>query len=193
MFTQSEPELQAELIEALNKDFILFAGAGKGRGVLGWPILNPDEKVYIDLVVKARQPLIDIGFINKPFGIEVKAPDTGRKVFDMGFQLLSYRLSRFELRNGPEELAFILSYPRLKLFDEKDGLILERFLTRWRIGWCELTKYGWEISASAGQYYARRGYNDELKMTSQKNYPLITQRHGNYKGSKHRVSHGNGA
>jgi hypothetical protein len=184
----NEQQYQAALIKAMQDDFELYTGPD-GKGVWGHSMRNTRERVKIDVVARAKTHVLEMGFVNAPFGIEVKAPKDGRKVFDMAFQCLDYRFSEFKFQSGYKPLAFILAYPRLCVFDKQHGRTLERFLTRFQVGWIELDKHGWKIEASAGQAYARR-YKDSLRFTSQKNYPLVTARYGNYTASRQRRSHG---
>jgi hypothetical protein len=184
----NEPQLQAALIKAMRRDFEIYTGAD-GKGVWGYSMRDTSQMVKIDIVARGRSHLLERGFTFEPFGIEVKQPKEGRKLFDLAFQCLDYRLSTFRFQSGYKPLAFVLAYPRLMSFDKTRGRTIERFLTRFQVGWVEIEDTGWKIEAAAGQAYARRYMND-IRMTTQKNYPLVTARYGNYTASRQRSTHG---
>ncbi len=137
----NEPELTSWLIDELSPWFYVWKEV-RGRGYLDQNARN----VRIDLVIRPKPHLVEYGFVDELFGIEIKYlnPKTGnnfsKKSSKSVFQALSYWYSgaRWDLKDGQGyayRLSSVLLFSNFSFSDEADelfGSYDQYYRTTWR-------------------------------------------------------------
>lgn len=170
---QGEPELKAWMSDFLDKDFELHEEVRGSH-------LAHGTGVQIDYVAWPRPHLVEAGFVDAPFGIEVKyinpAEGFSRKAARAFWQTISYTDCAFLLKGDQVRLKFAVLFSNLS-FDVERGLLkqygetYENDLVAWRtllqlanhagVGLIELPgtrtePKGWAFRFSGGTYFVRR-------------------------------------
>lgn len=174
---QSEPELKAWMSAFLSADFDLH---GEVKGLH----LAHGTGVQIDYIAMAKPHLLAAGFVDQPFGIEVKyinpAEGFSRKAARAFWQTISYTDCEFNLRGEKKQLKFAVLFSNLS-FDAERALLKqhgaphENDFVAWRtllqlanhagVGLIELPgtreePKGWALRFSGGTYFVRRDGRD---------------------------------
>lgn len=115
----SEGELKEWFKQTFHEDFHIF------EECVGIHLIE-DRPVRIDFVLRPKQHVIDEGFIDEPFGVEVKYlnPDKGfeKKAGQTVWQTISYYGSSFDTGRGPERLSFCQIFSNISFQEEYDLL-----------------------------------------------------------------------
>lgn len=174
---QSEPELKTWMTAFLSEDFDLHEEV---KGIH----LAHGTGVQIDYIAMPKPHLVDAGFVNLPFGIEVKyinpAEGFSRKAARAFWQTISYTDCAFKLDGEKTQLKFAVLFSNLS-FEAERGLLkqhgdlYENDFVAWRtllqlanhagVGLIELPgtrdePKGWALRFSGGTYFVRRDGRD---------------------------------
>lgn len=144
---------------ALGNDFDIFEKC-KGRHKHG------GERVYYDLVLRPKQHLVDQGFDNGYFIIEVKlfnqsdAAKHDTKARDMLWQCVAYSFSEIELPTGEfDRPLFVLYFIGGDGFDpehEDELKCLHHFVQRGGVGSLKFEpKHGWSMYFGGTRYFSK--------------------------------------
>lgn len=181
---QSEPELKGWMTAFLAEDFDLHdevKGVHLAHGV----------GVQIDYIATAKPHLVEAGFVNQPFGIEVKyinpAEGFSHKAARAFWQTISYTDCAFTLRGEKTQLKFAVLFSNLSFEAERTllkqhGDPYENDFVAWRtllqlanhagVGLVELPGHraepkGWALRFSGGTYFVRRdGRDPQYKLSN---------------------------
>lgn len=143
----NENQLKSYLLEHFGKDFIV-------RDEVEGRFLVDGTPVFIDYLMYPKPNLIEKGFANEWFGIEVKEPGgDAKKGVQVAWQAITYSQSEFD---GIRP-AFVLIFPPITDFfrTEADGYYIKVLLQKANVGYLEINKFDkkWKIKFGANSYF----------------------------------------
>ena len=115
--------------------------------------------------------LIEQGFVNKWFGVEVKAPgDDAKKGLQVAWQSITYSQSKFD----DIRPAFVLIFPTITDFfrTPADGYYVKVLLQKANVGYIEINKFqnSWKIMFGANSYfYSDQGLSKTPSIATKRN------------------------
>lgn len=128
----NEPKLTDWLVDFLKEDFYIKQKL-RGKHIL------TEKIVEIDLMLYPKKHLIESGFEENYFGIEVKyldpMHDMFRKASEMFWQTMSYRNSVFQIKDKMVSPAFTLVFTNLAFEGQREQLIHREYIdfkSMWR-------------------------------------------------------------
>lgn len=142
-----ETELKAYLVKRLQFDFEIVPEVPGSFLVDG-------TRVVIDYLFHPRPHLVERGFEDGWFGVEVKSPQGGQaKGLRVAWQAITYSMSEFNGKRPP----FIVLYPSLDAFfgSASDAYRIKTLLQKANVGYfvLEPQSRAWRIKFGAGLYF----------------------------------------
>jgi len=127
--------------------------------------------VRIDFLMYPKQHLIDMGFVEEWFGVEVKEQGgDAKKGVQVAWQAITYSLSAFDGRRP----AFILIFPPFTDFfrTPQDAYYIKVLLQKANVGYIESDKWHikWKIKFGANAYfYSDKGLSKTSTIATKRN------------------------